>query len=423
MSYQHYMADVQSLKDIGAKVYYLSLSWPRILPNGDSGKINREGIKFYHKLLMAVTEAGIQPIVTLHHWDVPAAFSNGWLSEDIVEAFGNYSRICFKEFGGKVKMWIPLNDPNKMALLGYEQGYHAPGIRGEGYTAAHNMLKAHASVYRIYQREFQHSQGGKVGLAVRSAWFIPKTSRNPGDWFGQALSFAYKSDWMADPVFLDGNYPAVMRQEVHLRSKYRNMTSRLPVLTTEEQKMIKGSADFLGISYYTAHQVERVTNYPPTAAPSIADDVSVKTSADNSWPRTNLDWLRVYPKGIRQILRRARERYGNIPIYVTGNGVSDDPGTTDDKLRASYIAHHTNEILKAIQLDKVDVRGYVVDSLVDDFEWRDGYNVSFGLFAINKTDPTRARVPKLSSKYYADIIKNNGFVSPSTFTMMFPGET
>ncbi|XP_071110740.1 lactase/phlorizin hydrolase-like [Haliotis cracherodii] len=423
MSYQHYMADVQSLKDIGAKVYYLSLSWPRILPNGDSGNINREGIKFYHKLLMAVTEAGIQPIVTLHHWDVPSAFSNGWLSEEIVEAFGNYSRICFKEFGGKVKMWIPLNDPNKMALLGYEQGDHAPGIRGEGYTAAHNMLKAHASVYRIYQREFHHSQGGKVGLAVRSAWYIPKTSRDPGDWFGQALSFAYKSDWMADPVFLDGNYPAVMRQEVHLRSKYRNMTSRLPVLTTEEQKMIKGSADFLGISYYTAHQVERVTNYPPTAAPSIADDVSVKMSADNSWPSTNLDWLRVYPKGIRQILRRARERYGNIPIYVTGNGVSDAPGTTDDKLRASYIAHHTNEILKAIKLDNVDVRGYVVYSLLDGFEWRDGYNVSFGLFAINKTDPARARVPKLSSKYYSDIIKNNGFVSPPMSTTEAPVRT
>ncbi|XP_046546595.1 lactase-phlorizin hydrolase-like [Haliotis rubra] len=420
MSYQHYMADIQALKDIGATVYHLSLSWPRILPHGDSENINREGIKFYHKLLMAITEAGIQPIIALHHWDVPAVYTDGWLNADIVEAFENYSRICFREFGRKVKMWIPLNDPNEMALLGYEQGSHAPGIKGEGYAAAHNMLKAHASVYRLYQREFRQSHGGKVGLAVRSAWFMPKTSRDPGDWFGQALSFAYKSDWMADPVFLDGNYPAVMRQEVRLRSEYRDMTSRLPVLTTDEQKMIKGSADFLGISYFTAHQVERVNNYPPTAAASIADDISVTTSADKSWPSTNLDWFRVYPTGLRHILRRAKDRYGNIPIYVTGNGVSDDPGTTDDKVRASYIVDHTNEVLKAITLDNVDVRGYVVYSLLDGFEWKDGYNVSFGLFAINQTDPDRARLPKLSSSSYTHIIKNNGFTTPSTTTTQAP---
>ncbi|XP_048237355.1 lactase-like protein [Haliotis rufescens] len=302
-----------------------------------------------------------------------------------------------------------------MAMYGYELGHHAPGITGQGYKAAHNMIKAHAAAYNIYQKEFQDSQNGQVGLAVETSWALPRSQSLPGDWAAQDRKFAFDFDWFVDPVLLDGEYPDVMRREVSLRSREQNLfQSRLPVFTDVERNMIRGSADFLGISYYTTNLVEERRHNDDTAQPSIIDDRAITESVNASMTSTNSPWLHVYPKGIRMVLRRVKQRYGNIPVYVTGNGVSDKPGTTDDTDREEYMKSHTNEVLKALQLDGVDVRGYMAYSLIDIFEWNDGYSVAFGLYYVNFTDPNRARQAKTSSVYYRSLIRDNGFFKPTT---------
>ncbi|XP_048237315.1 uncharacterized protein LOC124113782 [Haliotis rufescens] len=407
MSFTHYIQDVGALKAMGVKTYYFSLSWSRILPKGTSDEVNQDGINYYNELLLALADAEIEPIVSLHQWDSPAAITNGWLDNDIVEAFGNYSRICFQNFGDKVKTWITQNEPNVLALMGYELGQHAPGVRGQGYKAAHNMIKAHAAAYRIYQKEFKDSQKGRVGLSVHSSWSLPMSERDPGDRAAQDRKFAFDFDWFVVPVLLDGEYPDVMRREVSLRSREQNLTqSRLPVFTDVERNMIRGSADFLGISYWTSSLVQERRRNNVTAPPSIIDD--------RATTGTSLPSIHVYPKGIRMVLRRVKQRYGNIPVYVTGNGVRDKPGTTDDADRVEYMKSHTNEVLKAIRLDSVDVRGYMAYSLIDSFEWRDGYTASFGLYYVNFNDPNRARLPKSSSMYYRNLIRDNGFFKPTT---------
>ncbi|XP_048237318.1 lactase-phlorizin hydrolase-like [Haliotis rufescens] len=393
------------------KTYHFSLSWSRILPKGKSEEVNQDGINYYNELLLALADAEIEPIVSLHQWDTPAAITNGWLDNNIVEAFGNYSRICFQNFGDKVKTWITQNEPNTLALYGYELGQHVPRVRGQGYRAAHTMIKAHAAAYRIYQEDFKKIQNGRVGLAVYSSWALPKSERVPGDWAAQDRKFAFDFDWFVDPVLLDGEYPDVMRREVSLRSREQNLNqSRLPVFTDVERNMIRGSADFLGISYYTTNIVEDRRHNDDTAPPSITDDRAVTVSVNTSMASTNCPRLHMYPKGIRMVLRRVKQRYGNIPVYVTGNGVSDKPGTTDDTDRVEYMKSHTNEVLKAIQLDGVDVRGYMAYTLTDSFEWKYGYSVAFGLYYVNFTDPKRDWHPKTSSIYYGSLIRNNGFL-------------
>ncbi|XP_046557696.1 lactase-phlorizin hydrolase-like [Haliotis rubra] len=318
---------VAALKDLGLKTYYFSFSWSRIVPQGTSEEANQDGINYYNELLLALADAQIEPIVSLHQWETPAAITDGWLDDKIVEAFGNYSRICFQNFGDKVKLWITHNEPNTRALYEYELGKYATGVKGQGYRAAHYMIKAHAAAYRIYQKDFKKIQNGKVGLAVYHSWALPKTERDPGDWAAQDRKLAFDSDWFVDPVLLDGDYPDVMKREVSLRSREQNLTqSRLPVFTDVERNMIRGSTDFLGINYYTTYLVEERRHNDVNDMPSIVDDRAVMESVKTSTGSTNSPWLHVYPKGLRMVLRRFRQRYGNIPVYVTGNGVGTSQG-------------------------------------------------------------------------------------------------
>ncbi|XP_067663553.1 lactase/phlorizin hydrolase-like [Haliotis asinina] len=402
---------VATLKYLGLKSYYFSLSWSRILPKGTSDEVNQDGVNYYNELLVALTDAQIEPIVSLHHWDTPGAIPDGWQDDKIVEAFGNYSRICFQNFGDKVRKWITHNEPNVRALHEYELGNYAPGVKGQGYRTAHNMIKAHAAAYRIYQKDFKKIQNGKVGLAVYYSWALPKTERDPGDWAALDRKLAFDCDWFVDPVLLDGDYPDVMKREVFLRSRQQNLTqSRLPVFNDMERNMIRGSTDFLGISYYTTILVEERRHNDVRDMPSIVDDRAVMESVNASMGRTNSPWFHVYPKGLRMVLRRLKERYGNIPVYVTGNGVSDKPGTSEDMDRVDYIKSHTNEVLKAILLDGVDVRGYTVYSVADSFERNESYSNAFGLYYVNLTDPNRQLRPKRSSIYYSSLIRDNGFL-------------
>eukprot|EP00105_Crassostrea_gigas_P000747 XP_011412672.1 PREDICTED: lactase-like protein [Crassostrea gigas] len=211
--------------------------------------------------------------------------------------------------------------------------------------------------------------------------------------------------WFLNPV-MKGDYPAIMKEQVDRKSRAQGYKeSRLPEFSATEKDYIKGTYDFLGMNFYTSNLVSSIDNINQ----SYYGDQDVNSTKDPSWLGSGSSWLKVTPKGIRRMLNWVKYTYGDFPIYITENGVSDLNGTIKDEHRIFYYKHYINNVLKAIRLDGIDVRGYTAWSLMDNFEWARGYSERFGLHYVNFSDPARPRTPKASARYYRSIIENNGF--------------
>jgi len=411
-SYHQYERDIELMKNLGMTSYRLSISWARVLPNG-VGEPNAAGIKYYRDLLTKLHAAEIEPVVTLYHWDLPQALEEqgGWLNSSVADWFEEYSDLCFKEFGGLVKMWITLNEPRVTALQAYGDGSMAPGIEGIGttsYISAHNQIRAHARAYRLYKNKFSEGQGGQVGITLNIHWAEPQDPLNTTHREASETTIQFSLGWFAQPILVDGKYPAVMREKVDAKSKAQGFpNSRLPKFTVEEEQMIKNSSDFLGINFYTSELV-----YPEDEGVedvSYHKDDDVALYKDPTWYTSGSSWLMVTPWGLRSIMNWIKEHYPDIAVYVTENGFSDRLGNLDDLQRIYYYKHYLNQLLKATIVDGVNVKGYFAWSLLDNFEWGKGYSEKFGLHFVNMTDPGRARTPKQSAFYYSKIVQQNGF--------------
>lgn len=411
-SYHKYKEDVQLLKTLGVTHYRFSISWSRVLPTGlISGGVNQPGVQYYQNLIQELRQNHIEPMVTLYHWDLPDALMafGGWLNPTSADWFRDYADFCFKTFGGNVTTWITFNEPFVFTVNGYGASTMAPGLYGIGtyvYTAAHNVIRGHAKAYRTYQATYKALQGGKVGITLNVRWSIP-TSQSQSDLDAQQRDLQFSFGWFAHPIFQNGDYPAVMRSIIDRKSRDVNMSSRLPTFTADEKTNISGSADFMGVNYYTSQYVTAQTH--PAYPPSVYTDSDVKTWPDPSWPTTGSTWLRPYPPGLRACLKWLSQEYNNVSIFITENGVSDRNGTLEDQHRINYMRDHIDELLKSIRLDGVNVRGYTAWSLMDNFEWARGFSEKFGMYWVNFTDPSRPRVPKASARWYAQVIKDNGF--------------
>ncbi|KAF0913086.1 hypothetical protein E2562_020235 [Oryza meyeriana var. granulata] len=278
-SYHLYREDVRIMKDMGMDAYRFSISWTRILPNGSlSGGINREGIRYYNNLINELLLKGVQPFVTLFHWDSPQALEDkyiGFLSPNIINDYKDYAEICFKEFGDRVKHWITFNEPLSFCVAGYASGMFAPGRCSpweqgkcsvgdsgrEPYTACHHQLLAHAETVRLYKEKYQVLQKGKIGITLVSNWFVPfSRSKSNIDAARRALDFML--GWFMDPL-IRGEYPLSMRELVG---------NRLPQFTKEQSELIKGAFDFIGLNYYTS-------NYAGSLPPSNGLNNSYNTDA------------------------------------------------------------------------------------------------------------------------------------------------
>nr|XP_022342919.1 uncharacterized protein LOC111136393 isoform X1 [Crassostrea virginica] len=409
-SYDKFHEDVQLLKDMKVTHYRFSISWPRVLPNGTTDNVNRLGIQYYNNLIDALLDAGIVPMVTLYHWDLPQALMKygGWQSERTAEHFAEYARLCFSVFGDRVKFWITLNEPFVVSNHGYEIGVMAPGLEGKGdriYQAGHNLIKAHAKAYHIYQKEFKEYQKGIIGITLNTDWQVPKNPDDEKDLQASDRATHFMFGWFLNPV-TKGDYPGVMKDQVDRKSRAQGYTkSRLPEFSAAEKTFIKGTYDFLGMNFYTSNLVSSIDNKNQ----SYSGDQDVSSTKDPTWIGSGSTWLKVTPVGIRRMLNWVKYTYGDFPIYITENGISDRNGSLKDDHRIFYYKHYINNVLKAIRLDGIDVRGYTAWSLMDNFEWASGYSERFGLHYVNFTDPTRARTPKASARYYTSIIENNGF--------------
>uniref|UniRef100_A0A8D0L9K5 Cytosolic beta-glucosidase n=1 Tax=Sphenodon punctatus TaxID=8508 RepID=A0A8D0L9K5_SPHPU len=351
-SYTLWEEDLKCIKQLGLTHYRFSLSWSRLLPDGTTGFINQKGVDYYDKIIDDLFANGVVPMVTLYHFDLPQRLEDqgGWRSGTIVEAFDKYAQFCFRTFGDRVKLWLTINEPYIVATEGYEKGAMAPGLKEPGtgaYLTSHNMIKAHAKDWHSYDLLFRGKQNGLVSLALNSDWAEPLDTTCTADQEAAKRHMAFCLDWFARPIFIDGDYPAIMSSQISAMSKKQGyQSSRLPEFTEEEKMLIKGTADFFALNYYTTRKIkhqERAYNEPSFSADKEAEQV-----ADPSWPvATGNSWLAVVPWGLRKLLKYIKETYNNPIIYITENGFSQsDPAPLDDTQRWEYFRLTLLEILK-----------------------------------------------------------------------------
>ncbi|MBC7789902.1 MAG: beta-glucosidase [Anaerolineae bacterium] len=387
--YRRWEEDVLLMRDLGLTAYRFSISWSRILPLG-RGAVNPKGLDFYTRLVDRLLEAGIAPNVTLFHWDLPAALDDvgGWLNRDIAGWFADYATVMFRALGDRVPMWATLNEPWVVTDGGYLNGLVAPGHRNlfEAPIAAHNLLRAHAIAVRAYRAEAKQ----RIGLAVNLEPKYP-ASQEAEDLAATARADAYMNRQFLDPVFL-GCYPD------ELREIFGEAWTEWPA---EDMRLIQEPIDFVGINYYSRNVSRHDASALPVRAARVRQDGQL---------HTEMDW-EVFAQGLTDVLLQVKERYGDIPLYVTENGaafsdppVADGP-TLDDPLRVAYYRDHLRAVYQAIEKG-VNLRGYFAWSLLDNFEWNAGYAKRFGIMHVDFA--TQRRTPKASARFYADVIRTHG---------------
>ncbi|KAL7018411.1 hypothetical protein ACKWTF_010741 [Chironomus riparius] len=399
-SYYHYKEDVKALKASGFKFYRFSISWSRILPEGMQP--NELGIQYYNNLINELIANGIKPMITMYHWDLPEYVQQvgGWTNSLVVDYFEQYSNLIFERFGDRVKTFITFNEPYIFCEHGYGSGHEPPLVKSPGlgvYMCGHNVLLSHARTYHNYQLKFRASQLGQVGICLNSEFFFPQDNSAAAiNLANQAMNHMF--GWFAHPIFSqEGNYPQIMIDNIKRNSGDRPW-SRLPEFTAAEIAMIKGSSDFLAINYYSSRYVRPKVNYPKEYGWEA--DAGIDKYIDARWERAESSWLYVVPEGLYGLLKWIKDNYNNPTVIIAENGYSDT-GEIEDDGRISYIKKHLQAVKDAMD-EGCNVAAYTVWSLLDNFEWLQGFHERFGIYYVDFF--TKRRIPKKSSKYFKELI-------------------
>ncbi|XP_030767112.1 myrosinase 1-like [Sitophilus oryzae] len=395
-SYHKWREDVQNAKDLGLQFYRFSIAWSRILPNGTLNIVNQKGIDYYSNLIKALKAENIEPVVTLYHWDMPQHISDlgGLLNVQFVDYFEDYVRLCYNSFGSDVKYWVTFNEPTIHCFMGYGYGNGAPGfaLPGDGlYQCSYVLLKSHARAYRIYDEEFRDQYQGKVGIVLESSWVDAETD-DLLDLEAQERSLQFNLGWFANPIF-KGNWPEVMIDRIANRSQLENLArSRLPAFTQDEIEYINGTHDFFALNTYYSNAV-RYEDDEPIGTPSYSKDLSVGSSINRNFSDN---------QAFRKLLNYVNDRYnpGSILITENGKGTSDGLEDTD---RIEYLKLYLGNLLDAILEDNINVIGYSLWSLMDNFEWGT-YETRFGIIRVDYDSPNRTRTWKESARWYQNLI-------------------
>ncbi|XP_018320779.1 myrosinase 1-like [Agrilus planipennis] len=405
-SYHRMDDDIALLRNLGVDFYRFSISWTRLLPNSYSNVISETGRQYYNNLINALLAANIIPMVTIYHWDLPSELQNlgGWTNPIMVDYYADYAQVVFEEFGDRVKHWITFNEGESICnAYGSTRDAPAnvaqPGI-GE-YLCADTMLKAHARAYHMYDEIYRSTQQGVVGIVVSSKWYEPNTT-SPDDIAAAERARQFNMGLYAHAILgKGGDYPEVVKQAVANRSALEGFPfSRLPELTEEEIQYINGTADFLGVNHYMTY-LAAPSDDDEIGEPSMEKDRGVSIWFDPSWEGAASSWLKVAPWGFRNLLMWLDNEYG-YPMYVTENGYSDY-GEIDDSRRTNYYQLYLSAVLDALG-EGANIKGYTAWSLMDNFEWLDGYVNRFGLHYVNMSDPARPRTIKTSGEYFKQVV-------------------
>eukprot|EP00178_Gracilaria_changii_P006778 TRINITY_DN21_c1_g2_i1.p1 TRINITY_DN21_c1_g2~~TRINITY_DN21_c1_g2_i1.p1 ORF type:complete len:531 (-),score=54.07 TRINITY_DN21_c1_g2_i1:503-2095(-) len=416
--YHRFREDVQLMKSLGVRYYRFSIAWPRMQKwdENNTASPNPKGILFYNQLIDELLKNGINPVATLYHWDLPLPVqekTGGWSGDrEITDLFSDYARLCFREFGNRVKKWITLNEPWCSAVLGHEVGEHAPGVSPKTgkqakpgidvYLAGHNLLLAHAKAVDVYRNEFKVNQEGSIGITLNSRWIEPRDTSDPECKRGAQRALDFELGWFADPVYF-GDYPESMRLTIG---------SRLPSFSEDEKTLLRGSSEFFGVNHYsTSYSTGLVNTENGEKATTYWAHMGVMQSEDEGWKRTDMGWS-IVPWGFRNLLVYIQERYEPTGgIIVTENGLASKESTIEemqnDNLRIKYYSGYISAMHEAMNAEDApaDVRGYFLWSLMDNFEWAFGYGKRFGLYYVDYD--TLERIPKPAVEWYAKVVTSN----------------
>ena len=389
--YHHMPDDVALMQDLGLKSYRFSISWPRILPHG-TGVVEPRGLDFYDRLVDRLLSAGIIPMATLNHWDFPQALQDrgGWPNRDSVDWFTEYAQVVFEKLADRVTLWATHNEPFVVAISGYADGNFAPGIASypQAIAATHHLHLAHGRTVQLYR---QLGYEGQIGIVLNLATFLPKTD-HPKD-----IAAAKRLEMLINGLFLDpifkGRYPEELVQW---------MGEMWPEFQAEDMAVINQPIDFLGVNYYFS----QIVNFRPYGLLKLES----KPNVDPGWEITEKGWG-ICPSQLTALLNHLKEDYGNPPVFIAENGITftdapDQDGFENDQGRINFLRAHFQAAHQAIS-QGCDLRGFYVWSLLDNFEWADGYSQRFGLIRVDFDDPHRRRTPKASYGWYRDVIKHN----------------
>ncbi|HYO17247.1 MAG TPA: GH1 family beta-glucosidase [Dermatophilaceae bacterium] len=396
--YHRYAQDVSLMADLGVDSYRLSVAWPRIQPQG-VGAANSCGLAFYDRLVDALLERGIAPAVTLYHWDLPQALEDvgGWRNRDTAQRFAEYAALVHDHLGDRVQRWITLNEPWCSSILGYASGRHAPGAKeGEGaLAAAHHLLLGHGLAVAALRADGR--EGQQVGITLNLQPVTAATT-SPGDVAASERALLQSNLLFTDPV-LKGRYPELARET------YAGLTD-FGFLRDSDLATIAAPLDFLGVNYYFPSTVREAPYLQADPARRTADDLGTADVLGPGEELTTMGWP-VEPAGLTRLLVWLRDTYPALPpIYITENGracddVVDAGGQVDDPDRVRYLDGHLRAVVDAVDAG-VEVRGYYCWSLMDNFEWAEGYGKRFGLVHIDYA--TQRRTPKTSFAWFRGLI-------------------
>lgn len=398
--YHRYLEDIQIMKDLGMQTYRFSLAWPRIIPGG-TGAVNQDGIDFYDRLIDALLDAGIQPTATLYHWDLPQVLQDkgGWANRDIVEQFSNYATVAAEVFGDRVANWITINEPWCVTWLGNFWGVHAPGLKDidTAIAVAHHTALAHAEATRALRAVRPEIRSG---ITLNMTNYRLSDEANPEllqlrDYWDSNIN-----RWWLDAQ-LHGKYPE------NLVEFYGDKLAK--VILPGDMEKLKIDSEFLGVNYYsdsflnTPTEEQKNKNEGTFIFPINSDGTAPAPHTDMGWPIT--------PEGLGDLLIRIHSDWPEIQdIAITENGVAyddapDENGVVNDQRRVNYLLSHLQSVSRAIDAGS-PVKSYYYWSLMDNFEWAEGYAKRFGIVYVNFE--TLQRTPKLSAQVYSKVIQSNG---------------
>jgi beta-glucosidase len=385
--YHRWRDDIGLMRELGVHAYRLSISWPRVLPDG-VGAINSVGLDFYDRLIDGLLEAGIQPYVTLYHWDLPQALQDhgGWANRDTVAAFANYADVVARRLGDRVKHWITHNEPWCTSFLGNWMGEHAPGIQaGPALAVAHHVLLSHGEAVPVLRAG---SAGAQVGITLNFSPAYPATD-SAADQAAAVRHDGFFNRWFLDPLYGRG-YPADM---VTIYS------AMMPEIRDGDLERIAVPTDFLGVNYYNRAVIRHDPSTPV-----------LETGFEHpEGEYTAMDW-EVYADALRALLVRLQNDYAPNRMFITENGAAypdtlTPGGRIHDEARIRYLSGHLAAAHAAIA-EGAKLEGYFYWSLMDNFEWAWGYSRRFGIVYVDY--PTQRRILKDSAMFYGDVIERNG---------------
>jgi beta-glucosidase len=378
--YHRHAGDVALMRELGLGAFRFSVAWPRVLPEG-RGPVNQSGLDFYDRLVDELLESGIEPFLTLFHWDTPQRLEDagGWPSRATVEAFAEYAEVVAGRLGDRVRYWTTHNEPWVVSWLGHAKGEHAPGRRSEvdAVAAAHHLLLSHGRAVEVIRSLVPAARVG-ITLVVTPAY--PASAR-PEDEAAAWQVDGEHNRWFLDPVF-SGSYPADLAERNEIVA---------PFVLDGDMRTIAAPLDFLGVNNYTRHIVR------------AGEEGPLVLRAEGAL--TGMGW-EVFPEGLHRSLCRIADDYAPRAIHVTENGAAYDDtrghdGSVHDPERVAFLESHLSAVAQALS-DGVPVEGYFVWSLLDNFEWARGYGKRFGLVYVDY--PTLQRIPKDSFYWYRDFI-------------------